>query len=76
MTRPLLSVWAIYDHPRDIPDKYVARRHDVFRNAPSRPSDEYVTADSLEEVRLRIPQGLYRMPRSAEDDPKIMEIWM
>ena len=30
---------------------------------------------TLEQVRLLIPPGLYRMPRQPDDDPAIYEVW-
>ena len=64
----------IYFNPDDYPNKYVARVFDI------RPGDVQRTryimlGDDLEEIRLRIPEGLYRKNRCPEDDAKILEVW-
>lgn len=48
----ILSI-AIYKHPRDIPDKYVARVY-----ACSSPTNVIMLADSVEELRKDI-EGVY-----------------
>jgi hypothetical protein len=74
---PFMNFWVIYDHPRDFPDKFVARRHYIVRGDPEpRASEEYITADSLDEIRQRVPQGLACLARYAEDDPNIVEVWL
>jgi len=75
--KPVMSTWVVYDRPRDFPNKFVARRHYIVRGDPNpRASEEYAVADSLEEIRQRLPPGLYCLPRFADDDPKIVEVWL
>lgn len=68
-----LDIWTIYRHPRDYPDKYVARKTVV---PPGTPTNDMFIAGSLDEARALLPRGLHRMPRSAEDDPVIVEVWL
>jgi hypothetical protein len=70
-----MSQWVIYDHPRDFPDKYVMRRWGV-QAGQAVATDEMVLADTLEEIRRRVPPGLYRLERFKDDDPCIVEVWL
>jgi hypothetical protein len=65
-----LPIWTVYQHPRDMPDAYVAR---LFLTG--KPTEQVVQAPTLDEVRALIPPGLYRMPRQPGDDPVIVETW-
>lgn len=73
-----LPMWTVYKNPSDYPGKYVVRRsvagpggtlrHDPF---------PIVVAETIEEARLSLPQvGLHCIPRYAEDDPVIVEVWL
>jgi|SRR5277367_5300502 len=74
---PFMSMWTVYYDPRDFPGKYVARRHDIFRDKKeSRPSSQYFVADSLDEIRALIPYGMACLTRSEEDDARIVETWI
>lgn len=75
MSEPLISMWVIYDHPRDYPDAFVVRRHDVYRGSTSQPTGEYYLAASLEEARQYVPPGLFYQPRYEQDDACIAEVW-
>jgi hypothetical protein len=75
--KPFMCVWTVYYDPRDFPGKYVVRRHDIFRGREgSHPSSEHYVADSLTEIRGRVPFGLVRLGRSEGDDAKIVEVWL
>lgn len=65
------TLWAIYKHPLDYPDKYVARKFIL-----DRPTSETIIGNTLEEVRIGIPKGLTRFLPEKEDDRVIVEIWM
>ena len=65
----------IYFDPTDYPGKYVARIFDI------RPGEvcrlQYIMlGESLEEIRLRMPESFVRMDRKLEDDEKILEVWI
>jgi hypothetical protein len=70
-----LELWVIYDHPRDYPHYWVARRHTLYR-------DEVVIdvavfkAQSLGALRQLLPGGLTRLPRDILDDRAIAEVWL
>lgn len=69
--RKQLFIWTIYKHPSDYPDKFVARCFNF-----NRPTTAVYTADTLEEIRRLIPQGLFRLERDPNDDPVIVEVWI
>ena len=66
-----LELWVIYDHPSDFPDCFVARKW--LNNTPTA---TFITGNSLEELRVAIPQGLVCLPRDKHDDVKIVETWI
>ncbi len=71
-----LSIWTVYDHPRDYPGSWVARRFEVSRDGGVVMTSDMFLADSLEEVQALLPPGLIRFARSPFDDPKIAETWI
>ena len=65
------SIWVVYESPQDFPDQYVARRLHLCR-----PTTDFIVGDTLVEVRAKLPKGLFRIKRSALDDPRIRESWI
>jgi hypothetical protein len=68
-------MWTIYKHPLDYPDAWVARRL-IVRAGQIWMTYDMFTADTLDEVRALLPQGLDRIDRSPNDDPVIAEVWI
>jgi hypothetical protein len=67
-----LTLWTIYDHPKDHPDEIVARRHEM----PGGPTENKIGGD-LELLRDVFRQaGLHCLPRHEGDDAKIVETWI
>lgn len=67
-----LEIWTVYNDPLDYPGKVVAR---LWIN--DTPTEKVIVADTLPVVRKRLAnKGFYRLPRAAEDDPKIVETWL
>lgn len=62
---------AVYEHPADYPDKYVARAWDV-----NKPTHLVALADTLEEIRETIPKEMRCIGRQPNDDPCIVEVWI
>lgn len=75
VTADLLSLWVIYDHPRDHPDNFVVRRQQVGPDGAIA-STVFVLADSLEEARRFVPAGRVNIGRYEQDDPVIAEVWL
>jgi len=61
----------VYDHPTDYPDKFIARLWDC-----SAPTNIIATADTLEELREKIPSTMVKLNRDSQDDPCIVEVWI
>ena len=67
-----LTIWVIYDHPRDHPDYFVARRWDG-----ETATEEMIFAPSLSQLRRAMQRRyLTRLPRHKDDDPVIIETWL
>lgn len=61
----------VYKNPKDFPGKYIARLFEM-----ENPTSYAIQGDSLDEIREKIPSTLRRIPRSAKDDPVIVEVWL
>lgn len=70
-----MSIWTIYDKPKDFPTKFVARKFLVSGDGV-KPTDEIETADTLHQIRRKIPQGLARFERSPGDVKSVVESWI
>jgi hypothetical protein len=70
----LLTIWVIYQNPRDFPGKWVLRAQMATPDGVTA-LPQCVVADSLDEARSRVPYGLIRMTRHPNDDPVIYETW-
>jgi hypothetical protein len=70
-----LYIWTIYDHPSDYPIGFIGRAF-IITNEGYGPTYRIVTGKTLDEVRGKLPPGLTMLPRSLEDDPKIVESWL
>lgn len=72
----VMSLWTVYKHPKDFPRHFVARRFLIIRIGECPPTDDVVIGDTIDDVRAKLPPGLYRVDRQATDDPKIVEVWL
>lgn len=71
-----VSMAVIYDHPEDVPDKYVVR---IWEGREEKQTNVEMRKDSLQECRKEICESGYfvmAVRPDPEDDPKIAEIWM
>jgi len=66
-----LPIWVIYDKPTDYPDVLVARKWLL-----DQPTNEVITAATLDDLREKLPPGLAQLSRHPSDDPKIVESWI
>lgn len=66
----ILELWTVYESPIDLPGRFVARKWLL-----DRPTNELLQDKTLDGLREKLPQGLMRMERSPQDDPKIVETW-
>lgn len=72
--RDVLNIWVVYDHPKDFPGCFIARRWVL--TSKCEPTEEVRTGQTLEELRSRLPQGLVCFDRAVNDDRCIVEVWM
>lgn len=70
----VLTMYVIYDRPVDHPDRIVTRKF-LVSNEPQ-PTKEFLLHDSIEDARIALPNGLWRIPRSLNDEPQIIETWI
>lgn len=71
-----LSIWTVFDHPKDFPHHYVARRFVADKKGPQATEKVIVTL-SLDALRLILQSaGLTVMMRAKSDDPRIVESWL
>jgi hypothetical protein len=73
----ILSMWTVYDHPLDYPDKFVARRFDIDHDGV-RASSSIIVTPTLQMLRdiLEFELHLTCLARNDDDDPKIVETWL
>ena len=74
--RGILSMWTVYDHPKDFPDGFMARRSEIGGGVPVPVlTDDVVTGDlrMIRECMARC--GLVCLTRDPSDDPVIVETW-
>lgn len=67
----VFPAFTVFYNPRDFPGKYVVRLFDG--KAPTR---LMTVKDTLEAAHSSIPPMFYRVDRSPEDDPVIVETWL
>lgn len=71
-----LSMWVIYDHPKDHPHCFVVREHTITAGGKLVVSIFHTEFDSLEDARDEIRQGRICIPRNPHDALVIVECWV
>lgn len=67
-----LSLWTVYDHPRDFPQSFVARRFEL-----DQVTTDFIIAPDLQTLRdLLMNKGLSCIPRDPKDEAHIVETWL
>ena len=67
-----IRLWTVYERPSDFPKSWVARLW-----VGDQPTGSIVIAPALELLRGQMMEmRLTRIPRHAEDDPVIVEVWL
>jgi hypothetical protein len=73
--RGALSMWTVYEKPKDYPDGYVARRFEVAGVITATATS--IKSRELEPIREKLARaGLVRLDRNPEDEPQIVETWL
>lgn len=71
-----LTMFVIYERPLDAPEHFVVRRW-IVAGGKIYADCAGVRTETLEEARAIVPaHHPTRLPRSAEDDAKIVEVWV
>jgi hypothetical protein len=73
MNEPL-TIFTIYNRPKDYPEHFVVRRWTV-QDGKERPH-ECRLAENLAEARKLVPPHAARLERMVQDDPCIVENWI
>jgi hypothetical protein len=69
-----LCIWVVYDSPSDYPGQFVARMFVL-----DKPTQTVLTEPTLGDLRallLMLYPDLYCIPRQADDEPQIIEVWL
>lgn len=75
----MMKMYGIFDKPLDQPDKFVIREYFI---GPATTDFNGVTlgeaqyANTLEEARKLVPEGLHRLPRMPQDPRFLVETWL
>jgi len=73
----LLTIYVVYDRPKDFPTKIVVRARYATRDGAIRPSKTARVFDSIEQAQSWCSRkGLYRIERFPDDEPQIVEAWI
>lgn len=73
---PSLILWAVYDHPRDDPEVFIARKWAIAAGGAF-PTMIIMRHPDLEQLRASLAGlGLHRIDRRPGDDPVIVEVWV
>jgi hypothetical protein len=71
-----LAMWTIYDHPKDFPDHFVARKW-LITAGEAVATAETMSEEDLETLRkYMIASGAYCLPRQPDDGPVVVESWI
>lgn len=76
MTEAVLSMWVVYDHPRDRPADFIARRWALTGDSMEPTRDTCASPDLDRLRRWFMMLGYTRLDRSEGDDPRIVETWI
>jgi hypothetical protein len=67
--------YAIFEKPKDYPHGWVIRKF-LIEAGKVTPTDQWWTANSLEEARSHVPSGLTKIVRQPGDPPFLVETWI
>jgi hypothetical protein len=74
MNEDEITVYVIYDHPKDHPEYFVVRRW-VIQYGALYADLRHRCCETLEDARLLIPNTCHQLQSSFNDDPVILEVW-
>jgi len=66
-----IITWAVYDHPVDFPDFYVARKLEGME-----PTKDFIKRKLIIDLQLvLVYMGLVRLSRTENNEAQIVEVW-
>jgi hypothetical protein len=71
-----LPMWVLYDHPTDIPDRFVLRLWDALTNTATPIVFLSDTLEGIEKQINAVPGRFFMMERMEGDDPKIIGVFL
>ena len=72
-----LVLWTVYDKPKDYPQGFIARMHEIRPGADPRPTDTTIKASNIDAIRRILSDaGLIKLTRCEGDDKTIVESWV
>jgi hypothetical protein len=75
--RGCLSLWTVYDHPKDHPGGFIARRFETGGGTPEPVATDHVITGELALIRQSMERcGLYCMQRDSSDPANVVETWL
>ena len=70
-----LSMYVVYNRPKDFPNNFVVRRW-IIHPGQVEGGELIGVADDLSKARRLLPEGLHNLGRYIQDDPCIEEVWI
>ena len=71
-----LPMYVIYDNATDYPGEFVCRVQRVIGGQIFADRDLFARGTTLNDVRVKLPPGLYNLGRNPGDEPHIVEVWI
>jgi hypothetical protein len=75
-TGAILTVWVIYDHPKDFAHGYVLRAQWAMADGAIKADEVAWYADVPDKLRAILPPGLVQLARHPNDDAAVLETWL
>jgi len=73
--RGALSIWTVYDRPKDHPEGFIARQFEITAGRAKATDSRLV--GPLESIRHALGSaGLVCLPRHQNDEPHVVESWI
>jgi hypothetical protein len=74
--RGRLTIWTVYERPRDYPCGFIVRAFEISSTGPQ-PTGHVIKCLDLEPIREKLQRaGLTRLMRDEKDEPQIVESWI
>jgi hypothetical protein len=76
MKRGALAIWTVYARPKDYPEGFIARLHEVAEGETIA-TDKTIAKPELTPIQEAfLKAGLVKLARDPSDEPQIVESWI